>query len=215
MNTFTSVSLLVLSILLIVACFQISDRITSEKANKYDDLKFFDWLRWVFLIAFIVIMGILGLMASRGALVLTPAVTKIVLCFMLLMIICNVTCFTISGIINDSSLTDLEKISKLNGIIFYCSTIAAIVMGFIASQISRPLILGTMMIFALILWSGFNSNLSIEPSKCSLSFTRQSLYGSILSGLVIGSTISHLVSKVSVSSKNTPAFGSSSKEKIF
>lgn len=215
MNVFTSILLLVFSILIIVACFLISDRITSDKPNKYDDLKFFDWLRWVFLGIFLFIMAILGAMAYFGALVLTPAVTKLVLSFMLLMIVCNVTCFTISGIINDSSLTDLEKISKLNGIVFYCGTIAAIGMGFIASQIWRPLILGTMMIFALILWSGFNSNLSMEQSKCSLAFTRQSLYGSILSGLVIGSAISYLVSSMSTSQKNTQAFGSSDKEKIF
>lgn len=199
MNIFTSILLLVLSILTIASCFQISDRITSDKVTKYDDLKIFETLRWIFLSVILVAMFILGVMAYLKKLTLTPDLTKFVSCFMLLIIVCNVLCFTIPGIINDSSLTDLEKISKLNGLVFFCSSISSMAMGFIISQISRPAILATMTLFSLILWSGFNSNLSMEQSKCSLTFMKQSLLGSILSGLVIGYSFGSLVTGVSSS----------------
>lgn len=198
MNIFGSIILLMISSISIAGSFEISDRITSTNSNKYDDLKFFDWLRWVFLGITLTIMAFLGAMAYLGKLELSEQVKKILTCLMIVMLLCNAVCFTISGIINDTKLNDSEKISKLNGIVLVCSTISGILIGFIVAQFTTPLVLLIMTIFAFILWSGFYSNLSIEPSqKCFLSFTRQSLFGSILCGLVIGYSISYLVSPTS------------------
>ena len=186
-----SILFLVLSIFIIAMCFNISDSITSEKTTKYDDFKIFDVLRWCILVTFLFIMTILGMLEYLKIFKLSKYI-KTVLPFIILIILCIVTCFVISGIINNSKLSDFEKVSQLNSIVFYCSTISCIIISFIISQVYIPLIILTIFIFGIILFYGFSSNLSVDVSKCQINFIRQSLYCSILSGLIIGFSLSFL-----------------------
>ena len=80
-------------------------------------------------------MTILGMLEYLKIFKLSKYI-KTVLPFIILIILCIVTCFVISGIINNSKLSDFEKVSQLNSIVFYCSTISCIIISFIINTFS-------------------------------------------------------------------------------